>query len=50
MPGNPIPHVAVGGPSGGDESGAGGCRTAKGDGVSALAAPRAAENEMRLVQ
>jgi hypothetical protein len=50
MPGNAIPHVAVGGPGGGDESGAGGCRAAKGDGVSALAAPRAAENEMRLVQ
>ena len=50
MPGNAIPHVAVGGQGGGDESGAGGCRAAKGDGVTALAAPGATENEMRLVQ
>jgi hypothetical protein len=50
MPGNAVPHVTVGDPGGGDESGAGGRRAAKGDRVSALAAPRAAENEMRLVQ
>ena len=50
MPGNAVPHIAVGGPGGGDESRAHGSRAAEGDGVSALAAPGAAENEMRLVQ
>ena len=49
MPGDAVSHVVVGGPGGGDESGARGCGAAEGDGVSALAAPGAAENEMRLV-